>query len=131
MPELIIIHWRDIPSQVMAKAGRKSARVMLPDRFQQAIDRAAMRAGKGASDAYLDDWRRKRQPCSSNLQDEADAMATRLIEELDEPALEALVRVKGVAAHLGLSREQITALGRNGDPSSDTAGQPAASGRED
>ncbi len=60
MPELIKIYWRDIPSQVTAKAGRKTAKVMLPSRFQEAIDRAAMRAGKGSSDAYMEDWRRER-----------------------------------------------------------------------
>ena len=62
MPELIRIYWRDIPSQVMAKAGRKAEKVMLPERFQHAIDRAAMRAGKGGSDAYMEDWRREREP---------------------------------------------------------------------
>ena len=29
----------------------------LSDRFQNAIDRAAMRAGKTGSDAYLEEWR--------------------------------------------------------------------------
>jgi hypothetical protein len=30
--------------------------VQLSQRFQEAVDRAAMRAGKGSSDAYLADW---------------------------------------------------------------------------
>jgi len=41
MAELIKIYWRDIPSQVTAKAGRKTAKVMLPARFQEGIDRDA------------------------------------------------------------------------------------------
>ena len=53
MAKLITIYWRDIPSQVIAKAGRKTSKIMLEDRFQVAIDRAAMRAGAGTSDAYM------------------------------------------------------------------------------
>lgn len=97
MPELIKIYWRDIPSQVTAKAGRKTAKVMLPARFQEAIDRAAMRAGKGSSDAYLEDWRRDRSPCSSELQNVADSAAEELLAYYNDTYLEALVKAKGVA----------------------------------
>ena len=54
----IDILWRDIPSQVLIKRGRDRGKYMLSARSQEAIDRAAMRAGKGGSDAYLDEWRR-------------------------------------------------------------------------
>ena len=54
----IDILWRDIPSQVLIKRGRDRGKYMLSARFQEAIDRAAMRAGKGGSEAYLDEWRR-------------------------------------------------------------------------
>ena len=54
----IDILWRDIPSQVLVKRGRDRGKYMLSARFQEAIDLAAMRAGKGGSDAYLDEWRR-------------------------------------------------------------------------
>ena len=54
----IDILWRDIPSQVLIKRGRDWGKYMLSARFQEAIDRAAMRAGKGGSDAYLEEWRR-------------------------------------------------------------------------
>ena len=54
----IDILWRDIPSQVLIKRGRDRGKYMLTARFQEAIDRAAMRAGKGGSDAYLEEWRR-------------------------------------------------------------------------
>lgn len=95
MPELICIQWRDIPSQVTAKAGRKSAKVMLADRFQQAIDRAAMRAGKGGSDAYLEDWQRVRTPCSAELDAEAARLASELDEAWSDERLEAVVKNKG------------------------------------
>ena len=45
--KLITILWRDIPSQVVAKRGRQTLKTKLSPRFQIAIDRAAMRAGKG------------------------------------------------------------------------------------
>lgn len=106
MPELIKIYWRDIPSQVIAKAGRKSAKVMLPERFQEAIDRAAMRAGKGSSDAYMEDWRRDRSPCSGDLQAEADAAAAELVSQWNDETLESLTKAKGVAENMGKSRAE-------------------------
>ncbi|HIK97829.1 MAG TPA: hypothetical protein EYG10_06975 [Gammaproteobacteria bacterium] len=51
--------WRDIPSHVMYKAGREKYRKQLDPKFETAIDRAAMRAGKGSSDAYIAEWRRE------------------------------------------------------------------------
>lgn len=54
----IDVYWRDIPSQVLIKRGRERGKYLLSHRFQAAIDRAAMRAGKGGSDAYLEEWRR-------------------------------------------------------------------------
>ncbi len=55
-PQYQIIYWRDIPAQVKVKAGRQRAARPLSDRFQDAIDQAAMRAGKTDSDAYLEEW---------------------------------------------------------------------------
>lgn len=124
MPELIKIYWRDIPSQVTAKAGRKTAKVMLPERFQEAIDRAAMRAGKGSSDAYMEDWRRDRSPCSADLQAVADAAAAELIAEWTDETLEALTKAKGVAKHVGLSRSERAALdASNHDPDQTTTSE--------
>ena len=58
MPEVTIIYWRDIPAQVMVGSGRKAVKRELPERFQVAIDAAAMRAGARDTDAYLADWRK-------------------------------------------------------------------------
>jgi len=98
--KLIKIYWRDIPSQVIAKAGRKTAKIMLPDSFQVAIDRAAMRAGKGTSDAYMEDWTRKRSDASGELQDIAEAAAAALEAEFPPQRLEALTKAKGLVANL-------------------------------
>src|SRR6478672_6335792 len=58
MANLVITYWRDIPSAVSVKAGRKEEKRMLADRFQEAIDMAAMRGGASDTDSYLADWRR-------------------------------------------------------------------------
>ena len=58
MANLIITYWRDIPSAVSVKIGRKEEKRMLADRFQEAIDMAAMRGGASDTDSYLADWRR-------------------------------------------------------------------------
>jgi Virulence factor len=58
MANLIITYWRDIPSAVSVKVGRKEEKRMLDNRFMEAIDMAAMRSGATESDAYLADWRR-------------------------------------------------------------------------
>jgi cvfA/B/C family virulence factor len=102
MASLIVISWRDIPAQVIVKRGRGTAKVQLSQRFQEAIDRAAMRAGKGSSDAYLADWRRSDpSPCGDELQKEADAAAARIEARFTDEDLERLIRAKGLAATPG------------------------------
>lgn len=103
MAELIKIYWRDIPSQVTAKAGRKTAKVLLSDRFQHAVDRAAMRAGKGSSDAYLEDWKRERSACSNDLQAEVEQAAAEFEAEFSDDYLEAVVKAKGIAGDARLT----------------------------
>jgi hypothetical protein len=99
MPSLIIISWREIPAQVIVKRGRETAKVQLSARFQEAVDRAAMRAGKGASDAYLADWKRSEpRPCGEDLHAEAAAEAARIEARFSDEALEALIRAKGLTA---------------------------------
>ena len=99
MASLIIISWRDIPAQVIAKRGRETAKVQLSARFQEAVDRAAMRAGKGSSDAYLSDWKRSEpRPCGEDLQAEASAEAARIEARYSDEDLEKLIRAKGLAA---------------------------------
>jgi hypothetical protein len=67
MPKLITIYWRDIPAQVIARQGRNKFKQQLAPRFARAIDRAAMRAGRGSSKAYLNDWRRESASCDGDL----------------------------------------------------------------
>ena len=96
LAELITVFWRDIPAQVIAKQGRKTVKRMLPQRFQEAVDRAAMRAGKGSSDAYLAEWRRVRGKCDGDLDAVVAGEADRLEQAYSDDRLQQLVRTKGV-----------------------------------
>jgi len=96
LAKLTIVYWRDIPAQIIAKAGRKNAKRQLPERFQEAIDRAAMRAGARDSDAYLADWRRGESvPCGDDIDAEAHAAGERAAAEYDDHRLDRLVRAGG------------------------------------
>lgn len=95
MAQLIIVYWRDIPAQVMAKQKRNVAKVPLTDRFAEAIDSAAMRAGKGGTDAYLEEWRKVPTPCGDDLEAEAKAAAEKIEKEYDKDRLVALVKNQG------------------------------------
>ncbi len=95
MAKLITVFWRDIPAQVTAKAGRKTAKIQLPDRFQEAIDMAAMRAGKGSTDEYLEDWRREQRECDNDLQAVVDQEAASINETFTTEFLQQVVKNKG------------------------------------
>jgi hypothetical protein len=95
-PQLTIVYWRDIPAQVIAKAGRKNARIQLSERFEKAIDRAAMRAKLTGTDAYLEHWRRGAPAeCGDDLEAAAEAAANRLENDYDDARLAALVAAGG------------------------------------
>jgi len=99
MGRLVVVYWRDIPSQVIASAGRRNqAKVMLSDRFQQAIDAAAMKSGASDTDAYLEDWHRSDPvDCGGELQAAAEAEAARLEAEYDKERLRGLIASGGNA----------------------------------
>ena len=100
--KLITISWRDIPSQVLVKAGRAKAKVQLSHRFQAAIDRAAMRAGKGGSDAYLNAWQQVSQdiPASEDLTRVASDAAAALEARYCDQDLLALIKNNGLEPDL-------------------------------
>lgn len=95
MAKLITVYWRDIPAQVIAKAGRKTAKIQLSQRFQEAIDMAAMRAGKGGTDEYLEDWRREQKACESDLEAVVAEAAQLLENSFDNEHLQAVVKNHG------------------------------------
>lgn len=96
MAQLTILYWRDIPSQIVVKAGRVSAKRELPERFVKAIDAAAMRSGASGTDDYLAAWRRGAPVvCGDALEAEADKAAARVDAEYDGARLAKLVAQEG------------------------------------
>lgn len=92
---LTVIYWRDIPAQVTAKGEAGSARAQLTDRFQKAIDAAAMKAGLVDMDLYLEEWRQEARPCGDDLEGEVAAEAERLEAAFDRDLLLQLARSGG------------------------------------
>ena len=95
----IDILWRDIPSQVLIKRGRDRGKYMLSARFQEGIDRAAMRAGKGGSDAYLEEWRRVTTSIEAEgvLTDIAEQFGREIEAQFSDEQLALMVKQKGFA----------------------------------
>jgi hypothetical protein len=75
-----VVYWRDIPAQVKIRhAGGRVARP-LSDRFQVAIDEAAMRSGAADADSYLAGWRTSDRQAREG---EPEALAATLVSELE------------------------------------------------
>lgn len=99
MAQLTIVYWRDIPAQVIVRAGRRTAKRELEQRFQKAIDHAAMATNAHESDAYLSQWRRGEPlPCGDDIEVEADRAAARLAREYDRERIGRLVAGGGQEA---------------------------------
>lgn len=96
MAERIVVLWRDIPTQVIIRAGRKTAKRELAARFIEAVDMAAMRGGARDSDSYLEDWRKSApEPCGDDLEAEADAARDTIEGEYPHARLVRLVENGG------------------------------------
>ncbi len=98
MPDVTIVFWRDIPAQVIVGKGRRGAKRQLEERFEQAIDRAAMKVNAKDSDAYLAEWR-KAEPFAieGDPSEIAEAEAARLETEYDQERIKALIANDGWA----------------------------------
>jgi hypothetical protein len=94
--KLTTIYWRDIPAQVIGQQGRKRTKKVLSPRFAVAIDRAAMRAGKGSSSAYLEEWRRESRPCDGDVEEAMNAEVERLEAQFPDEILETTVKAGGI-----------------------------------
>ena len=95
---LTVIWWRDIPAQVIAKDRRQAHKVVLHPRFQVAIDKAAMKAGKKTANAYIEEWRREGRPCGDDLEAEATGEASRLEAAYTKDVLARIVVAGGFDA---------------------------------
>ena len=98
MPEVTVVFWRDIPAQVIVGKGRSGSKVQLTERFEQAIDRCAMKVGAKDADAYMAEWRKAP---SYTVEGEPGAVAAteaaRLETEYDAARLKALIATDGRA----------------------------------
>ncbi|SEQ84581.1 virulence factor [Thalassovita taeanensis] len=99
MPDVTIVYWRDIPAQVIVGKGRRGAKKQLHERFEQAIDRAAMKTGAADTDDYLAEWRKAAPYVVDGDQSEIVlAEAAKLEAEYDQDRLKTLIANDGWAA---------------------------------
>ena len=96
MGKMITIYWRDIPSAVIYKRGREKYKKQLNPKFETAIDRAAMRAGKGSSDAYMSEWRRETVAMQGDPQELVDNLVNELENQFTDEVLEKTIKAKGI-----------------------------------
>jgi len=98
MPDVTIVYWRDIPAQVIVGKGRRGSKRQLAERFEQAIDRAAMKVNARDADAYLAEWRKAAPyPVDGEPDEVAEAEALRLETEYDAARIRALIDNEGWA----------------------------------
>ena len=94
--QIVVICWRDIPAQVNAGSGEGRVQRILPRRFQRAIDRAAMVAGKTQASEYVGEWRRVLAPGDpADPEAAVAATAARLEDEFPRSRLDAFVVAGG------------------------------------
>lgn len=98
MADVTIVYWRDIPAQVIVGKGRRGSKRQLAERFEQAIDRAAMKVNAKDADAYLAEWRKgDPYPVEGDAADVAESEALRLEAEYDTARIKALIDNEGWA----------------------------------
>lgn len=98
MPDVTIVYWRDIPAQVIVGKGRRGSKRQLEERFEQAIDRAAMKVNAKDADAYLAEWRKATPyPVDGDPDAVAEAEGLRLEAEYDTARIKALIDNEGWA----------------------------------
>lgn len=91
-----IIYWRDIPSQIKAKVGRKRVSRPLSDRFMQIIDAAAMQSGDTDSEDYLAQWKPTEwQDIKGDTDEFLDGLVAKLEEEYSGKRLSELAKNGG------------------------------------
>ena len=96
MPEVTVVYWRDIPAQIIVGKGRGGSKVKLTERFEQAIDRCAMKIGAKDADAYLAEWRKAAPYVVEGAPDEVAASeAARFEADFDTDRLKALIKADG------------------------------------
>ena len=97
MGKLITVFWRDIPSHIIFKTKSGKFKKQMSPRFEKAIDRAEMRAGKGSSDAYMADSRREIVKIKTDDPQSIVDQEIELLEQMfSDDLLEKTVKSKGI-----------------------------------
>ena len=98
MTKKTLVMWRDIPAQIIISRGRKKSKKILSERFQKAIDRAAMIADRADSSAYLEDWHRIEESLKSekSIDQLVELEASLLETAYDNDRLDALIKAGGL-----------------------------------
>jgi len=98
MANVVVVYWRDIPAQIIVGKGRRGLKKQLSERFEQAIDRAAMKSGAAETDDYLAEWRKApAYEVEGAAADVVEAEAARLEAEYDKDKLMELINNDGRA----------------------------------
>ena len=98
--EIVLIMWRDIPAQVNGTLAGEKHGYILPHRFQKAIDRAAMVAGKKDAHEYVGEMRRVSYPITgTDLVECVEDIANSIDTEFTNERLHALVDNGGWDPH--------------------------------
>lgn len=96
MADVTIVYWRDMPAQVIVGRGRRGTKLQLPERFEQAIDRAAMKSGAAESDDYMAGFRKADPyPVDGTDAEAAAAEAARIDTEYDQDRIKTLIANDG------------------------------------
>jgi hypothetical protein len=93
MAKYKILYWHDIPSQVRATDENGRVGKQLPERFQEAIDEAAMKAGLTGDDKYTAgfQWSDEKEHAGT-AEDVAEAIVADLNEKFHEIDWQATAR---------------------------------------
>ena len=98
MADVTIVYWRDMPAQVIVGRGRRGVKLTLPERFEQAIDRAAMKSGAAESDDYMNGFRKADPiPVDGSDQDAAEATVAKIDADYDVERIKTLIANDGWA----------------------------------
>ena len=97
MTKKTLVMWRDIPAQIIISRGRKKSKKILSERFQKAIDRAAMIADRADSSGYLEDWHRIEESLKSekSIDQLLELEASLLETAYDNDRLDTLIKAGG------------------------------------
>lgn len=93
MARYTVTSWQDIPSMVEARDGVDRHKVQLSARFQELIDRVAMREKLMGTDAYLQQWSKQRaRQRDGSAKEVAQGVAEELENDFDAVEAKAMHR---------------------------------------